>query len=45
VAYLGYTTHTVAYLGYGRFGMCHVRHFDQGVKIAGQKLKFLYTVF
>jgi len=28
----------VAYLGYGRLGTCHGRHFDGGAKIARQKL-------
>jgi len=34
----------VAYLGYGRHGTCHGRHFDGGTKIAWQKLKSLCTV-
>jgi len=29
---------TVAYLGYGRHGTCHGRHFDGGAKIAWKKL-------
>jgi len=29
----------VAYLGHGRHGTCHGRHFDGGAKIAWQKLK------
>jgi len=34
----------VAYLGYGKHGMCHGRHFDGGPKIAWQKLKSYFTV-
>jgi len=37
-------TWAVAYLGYGRHGTCHGRHFDGGAKIAWKKLKALFTV-
>jgi len=30
--------YTVAYLGYGRHGTCHGRHFDRDAKIAWKKL-------
>ena len=35
---------TVAYLGYGRHGTCHGRHFDGGSKVAWQKFKYFFTV-
>jgi len=31
----------VAYLGYGRHGKCHGRHFDRGCKNCLEKLKIL----
>jgi len=34
----------VAYLGYGRHGTCHGRHFDGGAKIAWKKVKALFIV-
>jgi len=35
----------VAYLGYGRHGTWHGRHFDGGAKIVWQKLKFVAYSF
>jgi len=35
---------SVAYLGYGRHGTCHGRHFDGGAKIAWKKFRSLCTV-
>jgi len=32
------------WLGYGRRGTCHGRRFDEGAKIAAQKLKYLFTL-
>jgi len=37
-------SHSVVYLGYGRHGTCHGRHFGGGAKIASQKLKYLFKV-
>jgi len=35
----------VAYIGCGRHGTCHGRHFDWGTKIAWQKLEFVTCSF
>jgi len=38
--------HSAAYLGYGRHGSCHGRHFGGGAKIGWEKLKFVtYSFF
>jgi len=37
--------YSVAYLGYGRHGTCHGRHFDEGAKIVWQKLKCVTYTF
>jgi len=38
------TLHAVAYLGYGRHGTCHGRHFDRGRKNCLAKIKlFMYS--
>ena len=36
---------SVAYLGFGRHGSCHGRHFDGSAKIAWQKSKFVTCSF
>jgi len=40
--FLNYLTlmYAVAYLGYGRHGTCHGRHFDGGAKLLGKNLNF-----
>ena len=37
-------TQAVAYLGYGRHGTWHGRHFDRGAKIVWKKIKAFFTV-